>query len=160
MEEALQRANGVAAREHVCVVVQEDVLVSSMRAAVTEVERDSRRCILLGIEPEEADPELGYIIPSNRRTYNVYNISRFVEKPSREIARSLIESGALWSVFIVASRATTLLGLFEKRAPDIVHGMQSLLCTERAHSIDMSAISALYAQLPSTDFFAAHCARG
>ena len=211
MEHALQRANGVATREHVCVVVaaqhrmwwetplkslpasniivqpqnrgtgigmllalvrilrrdpeativwlpsdhhiqQEDVLASSMRAAVTEVERDPRRCILLGVEPDEADPELGYIVPSDHGANNVYSIGRFVEKPRREVAQLLIERGALWNVFIVASRAAKLLGLFEKRAPGVVHLMQSILCARGAHSTDPSAISTLYAQLPSMDF--------
>jgi len=37
---------------------------------------------LLGIEPDDADPELGYIIPQKTAKDDAQGVRHFVEKPS------------------------------------------------------------------------------
>jgi len=51
-------------------------------------------------------------------------VDRFVEKPDRSVARTLIDAGVLWNAFIVASRARALLQLFVQRFPQVVIDMQ------------------------------------
>jgi mannose-1-phosphate guanylyltransferase len=133
-------------------VQHEDVLSCSMRAALAESDRAPNTCILLGMEPEEADPELGYIVPSDTGTTELRDVSAFVEKPSVELAQVLIESGALWNGFIIASRGAALLELFKKRVPNLVRAMRTILC-------DVAATRLHYAQLPIVDF-SRHIANG
>src|SRR5687767_8082565 len=63
-------------------VRNEAVLADSLCLAMCEVGRRSDRIVLLGLTPEEADPELGYIVPIGDDGPSTREVSQFVEKPS------------------------------------------------------------------------------
>jgi len=62
-------------------VRNEDVLAGSLRAAMTELKRDRSHVILLGITPEDADPDFGYIVVDGDSLGGISAVSEFVEKP-------------------------------------------------------------------------------
>jgi mannose-1-phosphate guanylyltransferase/mannose-6-phosphate isomerase len=129
-------------------VEDESALSEAMRSAMTHLVRDATGLVLVGIEPEEPDPELGYIVPQTMLEDGAYTVRRFVEKPTPAVASQLLESGALWNSFIFAAHAATLLSLFRERIPRSVDSM----ATAMARQDGESALRSLYEELPSVDF--------
>jgi mannose-1-phosphate guanylyltransferase len=124
-------------------------LTTALRAALA-ADLPRGNIVLLGIEPREPDPELGYIVPHGRM--QLCGVERFVEKPSRTQAQQLIERGALWNAFIIAADGRALLRLFEERCPDIVAKMRRLVRFEPLLPCPSSALAELYDDLPDLDF--------
>jgi mannose-1-phosphate guanylyltransferase len=103
---------------------------------------------MVGIEPEEPDPDLGYIVPGQVLANDTYAVLRFVEKPDSARARELLCAGALWNSFIFAADGPSLLGLFRHRMADSVE----LMATALAREDFVRALRELYVTLPSVDF--------
>ena len=132
-------------------VYDEPVLAEAIRAGLQQVKRDAEHPVLLGIEPEQPDPGLGYIVPDSARGGTIAPVAQFVEKPSREQALRLMEQGALWNAFIVVSNIQALLRLFKARMADLVEEMQAVVrCALRDASDDV--LADLYRRLPVLDF--------
>ncbi|MGC8517008.1 MAG: sugar phosphate nucleotidyltransferase [Steroidobacteraceae bacterium] len=132
-------------------VQHETVLADSLVAALAQLPRRRQQALLLGLEPEEVDPELGYIVPGERDARGAFPVLRFVEKPSLAEARELIGSGALWNVFIVLAGAQALLELFRARIGALVAAMEAAVAADREQP-EAHAVAALYEQLPTVDF--------
>lgn len=133
-------------------VRNEAVLASSLRTAVREVERRSDRIVLLGLTPEEADPELGYIVPMGEGGPNAREVSQFIEKPSAASANALIERGGLWNSFIFAAHGQTLLRAFEARCPDVVASLRKIVTSDADDDAKRTDLGAVYERLPCIDF--------
>jgi mannose-1-phosphate guanylyltransferase len=127
-------------------------LGASLRAAFSTDTASGTEIVLLGIEPREPDPELGYIVPRGNRTGQCAAVDCFIEKPSRDEAEKLIGRGALWNAFIIAADAVALLRLFERQCPDIVSEMRQLVQRERLGEPVSEALALLYDRLPTLDF--------
>lgn len=133
-------------------VREEPVLGRSMRAALQALVHRDGAPILLGIEPHEADPELGYIIPGVYDRYGTQSILHFVEKPPANVAGTVIERGGLWNAFIVIACGRALLHLFEQSCPAIVRELRNLVTQSEQGLNVAAALSALYERLPQMDF--------
>jgi mannose-1-phosphate guanylyltransferase len=133
-------------------VDNERVLADALRRATRLLQAMSRQILLLGFSPEQADPELGYIVPGDQVGRSLSTVRRFVEKPSTARARRLIKSGALWNSFIMAARAGALLELFQARIPRAVNDLQDAVARDYAHPYDPAATSGCYQQLADVDF--------
>jgi len=129
-------------------VRDESVLAGAARTAVTRVGNEARGLALVGIEPEEPDPDLGYIVPGRMLGHDTFSVLRFVEKPDPVRARELLCAGALWNSFIFAADGPSLLGVFRRRMADSVEVMATALAREDS----TRALRELYATLPSIDF--------
>jgi mannose-1-phosphate guanylyltransferase len=133
-------------------VEDEPTLAGSLRCAGEHLRLRPDEILLLGIQPGEADPELGYIVPGRRFPQGTLGIAEFVEKPTAPIARQLIEKGALWNSFILAATAGALLRLLRQRFPEIVDAMRDVVRRDRHRPDNPIATARLYAHLPSLDF--------
>ena len=133
-------------------VRQEKLLQRSARSAVELLVHDTDAPILLGLEPEEPDPELGYIIPGERGIDGGQSIQRFIEKPSPHLAREIIRQGGLWNTFIIVASGQGLLNLFEHRYPKLVEDMRSVVALLEREPEDTAELSELYEQSPPIDF--------
>lgn len=136
-------------------VRDEATLARSLRAASISAptpEAVRAEILLLGFEPREPDPELGYILPGQSQKSGHRTVERFVEKPPAAFARELIGHGGLWNAFIIAADARALLGLFEYRCPEIVAEMQRVVRRATRGQHDPNALAELYAGLPELDF--------
>lgn len=58
--------------------------------------------VAIGVEPTRPDPGLGYIVPAPT---GLPAVAGFVEKPSPDQAKTLIQAGALWNAGVYALRA-------------------------------------------------------
>lgn len=133
-------------------VRNEAVLADSLRMAMLEVARRSDRIVLLGLTPEEADPELGYIVPIGDDGLSAREVSQFIEKPSAASANALIECGGLWNSFIFAAHGKTLLRAFEARCPGVVAGMWEAITSHGDEETKRRNLGAVYEHAPSLDF--------
>jgi mannose-1-phosphate guanylyltransferase len=133
-------------------VQDEATLAESLCWAVTHLGLRPHEVLLLGIEPEEPDPELGYIVPGDRSGGGTFEVAEFVEKPTAARARELIDNGALWNAFIVAASAQTLLRLLEDRFAEIVREMRDAVRRDLCRPANAIATAELYERLPALDF--------
>lgn len=125
-------------------VRDEETLARCARAAFARTDAEPDRIVLMGIEPDDADSQYGWVLPAEsvRDDDDFSPVTSFVEKPPATEARRLLERGALWNSFLIVARARALLRLYARRLP-------GLLATMRRAGRDLAAV---YAQLPPLDF--------
>jgi len=134
-------------------VAEEPVLEAAMRCALEDIQRHPPGVVLLGIEADEPDPELGYIVTNSAAHPRLRGVHRFTEKPAVHEAARLIREGALWNSFILACRAQSLIDLIGQRCPDVVQMFQAVGVHDEAR------LRELYHEIPDVDF-SRHVATG
>jgi mannose-1-phosphate guanylyltransferase len=132
-------------------VADEAVLALALRGAVQRISTGSE-FVLLGIEPDDPDPELGYIVPGAALDRSHFQVRQFVEKPARKRAQDLIAQGSVWNSFIFAAAGNALLGLFRSRYPELVEDMATALARDHGGEPPGTALCSLYERLPEVDF--------
>jgi mannose-1-phosphate guanylyltransferase len=136
-------------------VRNEDILNRALLQAIERAGRDAGRPVLLGLQPDEPDTELGYILPGNPDPYGGHSVARFIEKPGYSVAREIIDAGGLCNAFIMVAAARTLLDLYMPRFAPLVMEMQVGLAkgqTAGSPTGSWPALLALYDRLPELDF--------
>jgi mannose-1-phosphate guanylyltransferase len=135
-------------------VEAEDVLARVLGGALSAVANGGRRDSLgfLGVQPEFADPELGYIVRGAPLGDGSAAVARFVEKPSHDEAAKLLRRRALWTSFILVARAETLMGIVERRFPDEVAAFRALWRFSLGATELPADMERLYAGLREIDF--------
>jgi mannose-1-phosphate guanylyltransferase len=136
-------------------VRDEQTLLESLGTALRRLRHDAGKPVLLGIEPDESDTDLGYIQPGGPDALGGQSVIRFVEKPDLSAATEIISMGGLWNSFIIAASAQSLIELFLPRYAPIVMEMQVIL--RRALAADSvtagwPGIVDMYERLPWLDF--------
>jgi len=132
-------------------VLDESALARALRDLALHLRHNPDALTLIGIEPDDADPELGYIVPDRALSDGSRTVARFIEKPPRLLAQRLIDTKALWNSFIFAATGATLLTLLRARLPASVDDMSTALA-RAAHASDQAALTELYERLPTVDF--------
>ena len=84
-------------------VRDEDVLNSALLQALERLDRNADRPVLLGLQPDEPDTDLGYILPGDPDPFGGHTVARFIEKPGYSVAREIIDAGGLWNTFIMVA---------------------------------------------------------
>lgn len=69
---------------------------------------------LIGVQPTYPSSKYGYIVPSKKQD-NFFKVSHFIEKPTEEKAKALIEENALWNCGIFAFKLGYLLRLVKEK---------------------------------------------
>jgi mannose-1-phosphate guanylyltransferase len=121
----------------------EEIMAASLRRAAELAKTDTRSIHLLGIEPDEPDTELGYILPATRSRLEAVEVLRFIEKPDPAGARVLLEEGALWNSFVLAASSRSLLSLFDDRYAATIAALRGF---------DGASIESVYQNLKTVDF--------
>ncbi|MEX2205624.1 MAG: sugar phosphate nucleotidyltransferase [Myxococcota bacterium] len=130
-------------------VEDEATLRESLRAALRGLRADPARIVLLGITPDAADSQYGWIVPGAGQPGDTRGIECFVEKPPEERASQLFARGALWSSFIFACRVSSLLEAFEFSQPHLLRALED---ASRRSAVRDAALATAYATLEPTDF--------
>jgi mannose-1-phosphate guanylyltransferase len=136
-------------------VRDENVLNRALLQALQRLERSADRPVLLGLQPDEPDTDLGYVLPGAPDPAGGHSVARFIEKPAYTVAREIIDAGGLWNTFIMVAAASTLLNLFMPRFARLVMEMQVILATGRSAgspTASWPALLSLYDRLPELDF--------
>lgn len=134
-------------------VLDEKVLGDALRRAAVVARSSVRKVYLMGIEPDEPDPEVGYIIPAQPARDGSAKVCRLIEKSNSDQVRALFDNGALWNSFIVVASARALVGLFEKRFMATIINMLTVARSGGNVPLAASAAARLYQRLSHVDFF-------
>ncbi len=133
-------------------VCDEAVLGASLRAAMDQIRFQPEQIVMLGISPEEADPELGYIVSDSGDTEELRSVSEFVEKPSGGgCARTDRPGRSQWNSFIFAAHGRTLLRAFEARCPELAAALWEIVRSPDS-STRPTDLADLYDRAPTLDF--------
>jgi mannose-1-phosphate guanylyltransferase len=133
-------------------VRDERVLGDALCKAAALVTSNSGALALIGLEPEEPDPGLGYIVPGPWSADGAWTVERFVEKPPLPQARQLLLNGALWNSFIFAVSAPALLAHMRRRLGSAADDMAKALAFDGRTTGSTGGLTELYERLPATDF--------
>jgi mannose-1-phosphate guanylyltransferase len=110
------------------------------------------RVILLGAAATAPEVEYGWIEPQFiAADGNLTLVRRFWEKPSSEIAQTLLSRGCLWNTFVMVGRAQAFLELIQSVEPDLYETFQRAIEYGRA---DMNAelMEGVYDRIETGDF--------
>jgi mannose-1-phosphate guanylyltransferase len=113
------------------------------------------RVSLVGVEADRPETEYGWITPgarvAGRARDAVWNVRRFVEKPSEEAAQQLRADGAVWNTFIATGPVAAFWDLARPRLPRHVVGFERW--AERADGPGCGdRLRALYGELPPANW--------
>ncbi|HEY1371205.1 MAG TPA: sugar phosphate nucleotidyltransferase [Candidatus Binatia bacterium] len=138
-------------------VFEESRFVSYLYLASRTVERSPASLLLLGIKPEAAEADYGYILPAGApdklRGFGVERVASFVENPSKAALPELLERGALWNTMAIVFKAFTLFDLTARLMPSLHTAFESLgraLVGKR----ERQAVVDVYKEIESYDFSA------
>jgi mannose-1-phosphate guanylyltransferase len=138
-------------------VLEEKILVDAVRRGVDSLYRDREGCLsdrllVLGIEPDDGDAALSYVVPGEPIGVGTRDIARFVYGPTASAARALLERGALYNSCILAGDAAGLVECIRERYPQIVAGMASRLGPDACRGTGASGLAEFYQNLPALDW--------
>ncbi len=133
-------------------VLDEGALAQTLAMALQLLDTSPYELVLLGVRPQTADPELGYIVPGTKRSDGTCSVVRFIEKPALREARRLLRRGALWNSFIFAARAQALINRLSRCYPRVVVEMQGALAAMGRPGTGTRGLEELYRDLPVIDF--------
>jgi mannose-1-phosphate guanylyltransferase/mannose-6-phosphate isomerase len=88
------------------------------------------KIVTFGIEPSHPNTQYGYIQKGSELTpaSDIYHVARFVEKPSIEMAETLLQSSNhYWNSGIFLFKASALLAELERLQPDLVASCKTAL---------------------------------
>jgi mannose-1-phosphate guanylyltransferase len=132
-------------------VLDECALERSLRELMATLHHNPDGLTLIGIEPDDPDPELGYIVPGRTLSDGLRAVTRFVEKPAVPLAQQLFAAKALWNSFIFGASGAALLGLLRLQLGSTVDEMATALSRDERAGV-YSALPELYQRLPTADF--------
>lgn len=130
----------------------ETIFLRSLAEALSALERPLDRVILLGVTPDSADAEYGWIVPRQPSIGLQVPVERFLEKPDSGRVAELTEAGAAWNSFAMVARASTLLALYVRSAPELLDRMVDVVLPRRPVGDRVAALNDLYAGLETIDF--------
>jgi mannose-1-phosphate guanylyltransferase len=109
----------------------ETQLVDAVRHAVCALDLLEDRLILLGIQPDGVDLDYGYIqldrYVGGYGPHSLWHVGRFVEKPKRHLAKTLVAGQVLWNTMIIVAKVKTLWNLGTKVLPAMMNLFETLL---------------------------------
>jgi mannose-1-phosphate guanylyltransferase len=99
-------------------VRDEATLARSLERAFEHVAAEPGAVVLLGITPDAPESDYGWIVPAPELA-PARRVERFVEKPSPEEARRLLDRGGAWNSFLFVASARILLEQFQRHLPEL-----------------------------------------
>ncbi len=113
--------------------------IKSVEIALTAVKKNF--LVIFGVVPDNPCPEYGYIKTKNigQKKRQVYEVEKFIEKPSVEEAERLIKEKCLWNSGIFIWRNSVILEEIKKNLPRIYKSLKSK-SSQSYYSIDPISI--------------------
>lgn len=129
--------------------------MDQIRSFLHVIRRRSDLVLLLGITPESAETEYGWIEPAGPIVTHpaapVFGVRRFWEKPTAAIAEQLLARGCLWNSFVMLGAARALLETVEGALPEL-YGEFAALSGSFGTRREAAAVSELYERMAEINF--------
>ena len=91
--------------------------------AAMRVAAEESALVTVGVIPTRPDPVFGYIQPGEKTSSGARKVTRFVEKPSRIRAESMMNEGYLWNSGIFAWRVGDFLDEVRALTPEVAKAL-------------------------------------
>jgi len=133
----------------------DEELMSHIDVAIDAVKVQPESVMLLGITPTAPETEYGWIEPhasilaSAQRS--ITRVRKFWEKPSLQLAGSLMERGCLWNSFIMVGRVEALLKMTQAAMPEMYAAFAATTPTFET-AAEHRAVAELYSQIEDSNF--------
>jgi mannose-1-phosphate guanylyltransferase len=119
------------------------------------VDEHPDRLVLLGAQATEPEVEYGWIEPGRpldaEAPVRIWEIRRFWEKPSADMARICLEAGCLWNTFILVGKARTFIRAGQEALPEVADRLARIgRFTGTEH--EGWAVQQAYALMPKANF--------
>jgi mannose-1-phosphate guanylyltransferase len=119
--------------------------IGLMKKAAKAAE-ESRALCTLGIQPHRPETGYGYIRAGAKVADGLFKVDRFVEKPSREVAETMVQSSEyLWNSGMFVWAAPVFFQELEKCGPEFV----SAFAPYRASGAKKETLAEAYAKAPA-----------
>lgn len=133
----------------------DEEFMSHIDVAIDAVEIQPETVMLLGITPTAPETEYGWIEPQPSilasAQKSITRVGKFWEKPSLNLAASLMERGCLWNSFVMVGRVDALLRMTRAALPEMhaaFKGIEHTFETATEHK----AVAELYSRFEDTNF--------
>lgn len=104
------------------------MFINTLKDAI-EIAQTNSNLITIGITPDHPETGYGYIKFNPNLCYGrAFQVERFVEKPSLEIAKEYVASEEyLWNSGIFVWKVSSILQKIQEHLPETYHGLESIL---------------------------------
>jgi mannose-1-phosphate guanylyltransferase len=134
---------------------KDDAFMTGVVSAFDLAESNNQSVILLGAAATHPEIEYGWIEPSTPVTSpsggRLRPVKRFWEKPSQEIAQTLLDRGCLWNTFVMVGRASAFLGMIRNATPALYRAFEPILSLPDS-AMEAGMMQRIYDDLPVGDF--------
>lgn len=122
---------------------------AGFRAALLAAEQvaiDDHALVTVGIVPTRPDPGFGYIQPGEPTESGARTVTRFVEKPERVRAESMVHDGYLWNSGIFVWRVGDFLSEVRAHTPEVsgaldtANDLETFFAAVRPVSVDVGVL--------------------
>jgi mannose-1-phosphate guanylyltransferase len=131
---------------------RERTFIEGVRSAFKAAETNPNSVILLGAEAKIPETNFGYIEPARAiegpEDRQLMPVKRFWEKPSLEVAHTLVTCGCVWNTFVMVGHLRAFLGLIQETAPELYSAFEPMMYEEMTDA----AMASLYDSICSADF--------
>src|ERR1044072_6746800 len=133
----------------------DEEFMSHIDVAIDAVEVQPATVMLLGITPTTPETEYGWIEPQPSilasAQKSITRVRKFWEKPSLNLATSLMERGCLWNSFVIVGRVDALLKMTRSAMPEMYARFAALTpAFETAH--ERKLLAELYSTIDDVNY--------
>ena len=133
----------------------DEEFMSHIDVAMDAVEVQPETVLLLGITSTAPETEYGWIEPQPSilasAQKSITRVSRFWEKPSLDVAVTLMQRGCLWNSFVMVGRVDALLKMIRAAMPEMYAAFTAF--TPAFETVnEHKALAALYSHLEDSNF--------
>lgn len=129
--------------------------MSHIDSAFSAVQTDSNMINLLGIKPEGAEVEYGWIEPEpsllGQLPRAISRVRRFWEKPPETVARRLMRRGSLWNSFVMVGSVDAFLKMTQRALPELYEAFAAI-APSFGTDLEARTLDNLYSWIPSSNF--------
>jgi mannose-1-phosphate guanylyltransferase len=132
----------------------EDRFIHAVGKAIEQASYLPDRLILMGVEPDCAESDYGWIQPGDRvegTANQAYSVRAFIEKPNRSEALESMKSGALWNTFILIMKAEYIWHLGYSYLPEIMP-LFDILANAIGSPAEAGVLESIYSRMPALNF--------
>ncbi len=133
----------------------DEEFMSHIDVAIDAVEVQPSAVMLLGITPTSPETEYGWIEPQPSilasAQKSITRVRKFWEKPSLNLATSLMERGCLWNSFVMVGCVDALLKMTQAAMPEMFAAFAATMPAFETAS-EHKALAALYSGIEDSNF--------
>jgi len=133
----------------------DQTFMSHVDSAFRAVKARPEMLVLLGIEADRPEVEYGWIEPApsifSPVAGAIRRVQRFWEKPSGNVAKTLMDQGFLWNSFVMVGRVDAFLMMIKRAVPRLYEAFRAAIPSSGTAE-ESKAIRTLYSSIQPSNF--------